>query len=254
MRNQDTFNNRFRFVLQDEFLKRKNRNHTYSLRAFARQVGVGVPTISEILNGKRPVTEKMVKKLGQAIGLGPSKIQDLLFKPEVDEKYENLSADNFAIISDWYHYAILELLEVKNFRHDKRWIAKVLNLSVNEVSIAIERLIRVGMLEIKNGKFKDKTSGFVSALPKKETNSAALNHQRQVLEKAVQALDTVPIKDRDTTSMTFAINKKDLGEAQEIIKKFRREITRFFSKNKNPDEVYQLSVALFPVSKCKEDK
>ena len=47
-----------------------------------------------------------------------------------------------------YHYAILELVRLKEFRPDSRWIARMLGITTDEVNIALNRLIRLGLLEM----------------------------------------------------------------------------------------------------------
>ena len=54
--------------------------------------------------------------------------------------------DTFAVISDWYHYAILSLLEVTDARLDPRWISKRLGINRLEARLAIERLKRLSLI------------------------------------------------------------------------------------------------------------
>ena len=54
-----------------------------------------------------------------------------------------MSIDKFSVISEWYHYAILELTYVSGFKADYKWIARKLSITVEEAKVAIERLIRL---------------------------------------------------------------------------------------------------------------
>ena len=54
---------------------------------------------------------------------------------------------------------------------------------------------------------------------------------------------------RDQTSMTMAIDTKLLPQAKEKIKKFRRDMDRLLQSSDTKDEVYHLSVSLYPVTK-----
>ena len=47
-----------------------------------------------------------------------------------------------------YHFAILELTRLSEFRADSRWIARVLDISVDEVNVALQRLIRLDLLDM----------------------------------------------------------------------------------------------------------
>ena len=59
-----------------------------------------------------------------------------------------LAQDTANLISDWHHYAILELVHVRDFKPDSRWLARVLGISVDEVNVALQRLLRLGLLEM----------------------------------------------------------------------------------------------------------
>ena len=53
----------YKLVMRTELDGRKVKNPNYSLRAFARDLGVSHTLISLILNGKRAMSQKMMKKL-----------------------------------------------------------------------------------------------------------------------------------------------------------------------------------------------
>ena len=59
-----------------------------------------------------------------------------------------LTGETVALIADWYHFAILELTRLSEFRADSRWIARVLDISVDEVNVALQRLIRLDLLDM----------------------------------------------------------------------------------------------------------
>src|SRR4051794_28890210 len=106
----------FRLYLQAELVKRCRANPRYSLRSFARSLRVSPSALSAMLNGKRPVTATMKRRFAQALGLSPEEIarfeinsQHSALREEY-KKFQQLTLDSYAVIADWYHYAILELL------------------------------------------------------------------------------------------------------------------------------------------------
>jgi len=256
----------FRLYLQDELLRRCQKNPKYSLRAFAKVLGIGPSALSDILNNKRSLTEPMKIRLGLAIGL---KIEELAqyksnskkglkqLSNSVDRKeFQQITLDTYAIISDWYHYAILELIRVKTFKTDLSWIAKVLGITKSEANIAVERLQRVGLLDItEKGKWIDRSAdGLATNINGNLTSVASKKLQKQVLEKSIQALAEVPIEKRNHTSGTFAMNPDDLPMAIEQIKKFRRKIGRQLESNPNLKQIYQLGISLYPVTNIEENE
>ena len=251
----------FRLYLQAELLRRCRANRNYSLRAFARHLEIEPSALSKILSGKRGISKAMLFRLGSKLGVDQARIQEFEEKIKMSRanqadkdsagvEFKQLTFDTFELISNWYYYGILELTSVEGFNPDPKWIAKAVGISVPEVTIAIERLQRLGLLEIDDkGQFWDR-SGNVTTLGSNFSVVALRNLQRQVLEMALTALDEVPIDRRDQTSVTMAINSSLLPEAKERIKAFRRDLAVFLqdASKGNRDEVYQLGISLYPVS------
>jgi len=117
----------------------------------------------------------------------------------------------------------------------------------------LARLQRAGLVQRKDGRLIpcDESSSSILNIP---TSRAHRNQQRQILEKAIDALELEPIKRRSQSSMTFAIDSTKIDEAKELIKKFRRDLGRFLSASENLDEVYHLSISLYPVTSQQSSK
>jgi uncharacterized protein (TIGR02147 family) len=67
---------------------------------------------------------------------------------------QTLGLDAFHLIADWYHYAILELCTCEDFEPRAEWVAERLGITANETELALERLQRLGLLEITKGRWK----------------------------------------------------------------------------------------------------
>ncbi len=255
----------FRLYLQAEFAKRCTRNPRYTLSAFARTLGVDKSTLAKILRGQRQIRAKAIRRLGLKLGLNPEKLTQFEEasprknargeirnrQDEVDKNFARLSLDTFQVISDWYHYAILELMRLPHFTPEFAWIARVLGISPLEVELAVDRLQRLEMIEIhSDGTWKDSTGGHSTTLGNPFTAAAFRNMQNQLLEKAIVALEVVPFDRRSQTSMTMAIDPKRMPEAKKLIDEFRRKMNEFLSpeSEKNLEEVYALTISLFPLS------
>lgn len=245
-------NDSLRMALQREFVERCRKNSAYSLRAFARSLGIEASPLSGILRGKRTIGPKLRKQLGLALGLSSEELDGLRDKKNLRLKeFQQITLDNYALISDWYHYAILELIRIKSFKPSLSFVAQTLDITNTEAHIAVERLKRLGLLEVNDhGEWIDTSKdGFATNINDSITSAASKKLQRQILELSLKALDTVPIEKRDHTSMTMAVNPKDLPEARARIKKFRRELCAYLERNEKPTEIYQLGIGLFPVTK-----
>jgi uncharacterized protein (TIGR02147 family) len=158
-----------------------------------------------------------------------------------------LTVDTFSVISDWYHYAILELTALASFKPEPKWIASQLDISVQETKAAIERLLRLGLLKEVKGSLK-RTHELVTNHTGMDTTAARKSLQRQIVSKALVAIDETPQEEKDISSMTMAIDVRRLDQARELIKKFRRDLSALLEDG-DPSQVYHLGVQLYPVSK-----
>jgi len=249
---KSTYDVDFRLLLQEELLKRCQKNPQYSLRSFAKSLGIAAPTLSKILNGKSPITDKMLMRIASSLCLSSEEVEKYLTfsqnKKRKKRVFHQVDLDRFSVISEWYHFALLELLKIKNIEKTPSSLSKKLGLTVNIVKIAFERLERVGLLKMKKGEFvvcQDSNSFYKGNY----TDEALKKLQITWLEKAIERVKDTSLKKRDNTSMTMAISRKDLKFAKEKIKKFRRELSEELESNKNPDSVYQLTVSFFPLIK-----
>lgn len=246
-------------VIKTEFHSRKNRNKAYSLRSYSRDLNVDPSNLSKILKGKKTLNQKNAEKIATKLGFNTLEISQLLLTkshlPINDKSYHSHELKTFQIISHWQHYAILELFKLKDFVFDPKLVAKQLHLPTSVVNESIKRLKDVGLLKYdENRKTFTPVDESSSAILKIDTSKAHRDHQRQILEGAIDALNTVPIEFRSQTSMTMAIDSTKLEEAKEIIKHFRRKMGRLLSQSNQLDEVYQLSISLYPVTHNKISK
>ncbi|MEQ1663863.1 MAG: TIGR02147 family protein [Bdellovibrionales bacterium] len=267
----------FRLFLQDELASRCSRNPNYSLRSYAKLLKVSPSALSAMLSGKRPITHKMKERLGLKLGLsitdlekfkssahGNRKLPDPRILSQganstteidkntdsVEENYQQITIDIFSIISEPYHYALLELIKTNTFQWDPKWIAERLMITISEANIAIERLERVGLLERSlSGELFDATKGFSTDIREGLSSQAQRKFQQRSLEQAILAIQTVPVASRDNTSMTMAINHNDLPKAKKFIKDFRRRFSIQLEESPILDQVYQLTIAFVPLTK-----
>lgn len=244
--------------LEYHLAERVKKNPRYSLRAFSQAVGLSPSFLSRILSGKRTLSLKAALKLADALNLNPNERKALLEKSisdkpklennEVEESFE-ITRDIFAVISEWYHFGIASLLNLKEFKEDNKWIAKELGIRPLEVKLAIERLLRLGVFNRdEEGKLKRSHENFSV---KSEMSSAIRIFQREILEKAIESLEKDSIDERDITSITMAIDEKNIPKAKSEIEKFRKRLSKLLEKGKKT-RVYNLGIHLIPLSRKKK--
>lgn len=260
----------YRFFISRELQARKRRRSGYSLRAFARDLNMPAPKLSQVLSGTCGISRERGALIAESLGLPQDERELFLCQIEaehsrspkarlqaqkklitLDEKddFGPLALDRFKIISDWYHSALLELPQLKRFRSDPKWISNRLGVDKSKIESAIERLLDFGMfIRNKDTQELERTKNHL-ATPSGISAKEIREHHSQILSKADQALETFPISQRDFSAITMAIDSSRLEEAREKLKEFRREFCKDIQKSKNKDRVYCLSIQFFPLDK-----
>jgi len=247
----------FRDYLASELSRRCEKNSKYSLRSFAKTLHIDPASLHRILTGKRAISRQMLERLCARLQLGPKEVahfqKDILGKPALPEfNFEPTTIDNFEVISEWQHLAILELVTLKDFKPNEKWIAERLGLSLHVARASVERLFKVGLLEI-DGKGWKLSHNHNSFAKDGYSTVARQQLQKSYLEKAKECIDLLDMDQRDNSGVTFAIDTDHFDELIQKISAFRKEIAALSSKrSKNANEVYQLTIALFPLTKLKK--
>lgn len=259
----------YRDILCRRFTERQVENPGYSMRDFARDLGMAVSSLSEVLSGKHGLSQRSAASLAVHLGLGANERR--FFCDLVESEHgrsqqgremarsrltlrrtaSHLDADQFNLISEWYHLAILELMTTRGFKHDIDWIASTLGISRMQADMAIQRMTRLGLLSCDNGRFKVLKS---STTTTDDVPSVAIRRfQSEILEKARHALNFQSVEEREIASVVVSIRKDDLPAARKMIKEFRRMFCGKLEQSGPGDEVYCFSTALFRLQKNVSD-
>lgn len=238
------------------------QNPKFSLRAFSRMVEISPAVLSRVLTGKRKLTFNLAVRIADALLLNPYERETLysfyLTQNYPDTELENMrrekefNLDCFHAMKEWYHYGITQLLYIDTFNDDPKWIAKMLSITELEAKLAVDRLIRLKILNRdENGKMY-KTAAHLSTSTDIAT-SGIRHFQKQILEKAINSLMNDDISERDITSITIAINESKIKEVKKEIKKFRMKMSEFMSEGEKT-RVYNLGIHLIPLSQSSHPK
>jgi uncharacterized protein (TIGR02147 family) len=248
-------------VLQSEFLKRTRKNARYSVRSFAQSLGLSPATVSLLLRRKHHVTLPILNQLAEKLQFSPATYESLkLFlerqshltsrRKEVKGRRElqasSISQEIFEVVSDWRSLALFSLLELEDACEDPKWIAERLGLKATDVSALIDRLLSLSMLKREDGRLKQAIPSI--RLDDRSSTVASRKIQRQFLTKAIEAISDVQPEWRDLTTMTFTMRKEDVAYAMERITRFRRQLTEELESVQGTDEVYNLSIQLYPLT------
>ncbi len=234
-------------VLRGDFLTRRLRNPLYSVRAYARSLGVGKTTLAAVMSGSRHLSADNAEKVASKLGWSPRQRKAMLdqISGGTDSRIE-LDEDIFSLIADWQHYAILSLASLEKNKADPEWIAGRLGIEESLVGDALARLERLGYLTTKGGRLRRRIGTLTT--PTDIPSEAVRKRHQQNLKLAEQALLKEGIDRRDFSSITVNIQAKNMRKAKDAIKKFRREFSDKWDTPQASD-VYTLSIQFFPLTR-----
>lgn len=140
---------KFAQTLFDEFESRRLRNPRYSLRAFAKFLKTDHSSLAQILRGTRRVPSKHIREWSAALQFEAEEsmvysAMESMPTSELAARHERLkhwTSEASAITANKLHWQILKLSREHDFAPDTRWIAKRTGCNVDEVNIALARLL-----------------------------------------------------------------------------------------------------------------
>lgn len=244
-------------LINQKFSERKERNPRYSLRSFARQLGLDPGSLSGILRGRRPLSPLRAQQVISRLGLNDSERKkfyvSLLFKKKIpqdiidsQERYHVDEEKYFNILSDWEYAATLCLASLRHFKLTAKDLAVVLKITLRRSSKVIADLKTTGLL-------MEDDMGYLRPVQKKfstseDTLSLALQHSHlSSLKIAKQKLESLDVKERDFSSLTLAVKSSEISKMKSMIRNFRAQFEAEF-ESESGDSVVQLNLQLFPIS------
>lgn len=267
----------YRAYLRAYYEAAKRARPSFSFRLFSRLAGLRSPNFLKlVIDGERNLGSDSVGRFAVALGLeGPDAdffVDLVAFSQaqtvaEKNRAFERLAASRrfraarridgelFAYLSHWYNPAIRELSARDDFQEDPRWIAAQLRPRVSpaEVAEAMKRLLALGLL-VRDPQTGRVVRGEPTLTTEHEVRSlGAAAFHRQMLERAGEAVETVPRELRDFAALTVCVSAETARLVKERIHQFRETLTEICDADTKGSAVYQLNIQWFPLSLPKED-
>ena len=258
--------------LRDHLAQAKGKNPAFSLRAWAQQLGMkSHGPLHAILNKKRNIPKKLVPPLLKSLKL--LKEEKQFFEVLVDiqrakskeerelylERLQQISPtpirefediESYKAITDPLHFMVCELSQLKNFEPNPGWIKRHLrdNQNMKDIEDALNRLKKLEILKEENGVFKKEIDHLYT---KYEIKSESVQHCHKFFSKlAMEEISKQSLTEREFSTISFNIHKKDLPEIKEKIRFFVNQLVEGFeAKPHKGDETYHLNTQLFSLSK-----
>ena len=113
-------------LLQAELRRRRATNPRYSLRRFAQALGISHATLSRLCQRRQQPRAATITALGERLGLAAPGVAAAIRRTDVDR--------------------LLKATRSPRFKADARWLAAHVNLSLDDVQLALHEGLRTRRL------------------------------------------------------------------------------------------------------------
>lgn len=249
--------------IKEEFSRKQRVNEQYSLRAYARDLGVHPSTLSQVMKGNRALPLKDSLNVVKNLKLGPmdktlfmeslyrrkTSIDDIEINP-LNERFM-LDESYYKALAEWEHFAVLELYELANFQATNDDIARKLKITPNRTEVVVTNLLTCGLLVRDDAGLLIRAHSSVRTT--EDVKSQALHEShKETLNMGLNKLEEIEVEFRDFSSTTVAIDLEKLTEAKTIIREFRQKMEALL-RDGNKTDLYQLAIQFFPLTDSKNE-
>ena len=267
----------FRRYLDDWFRAAKAGNPRFSHRMFARMAGQKSPSLlMQVVRGERNLTPATTEGFSRAMGLNSEEaafFADLVRlgqarnQGEQNRAWARISASRrfrearqvegqgVQYLSHWYYPATRELAHRDDFEADPSWIARTLRprITLSQARQALDLLLSLGLLiEGDDGAVRPGEASVVT--PHEVAGMAARNYHRGMLELARDSIEDAAREERHLAAVTVCIPRSLIPRLKRELNAIQERLLDLCDGAEEPaEQVYQVQLALFPLSSTPED-
>lgn len=226
--------------------------------------GCSPALVSRVLSGKRRLTRDQLPVFAKVFDLTAAEVDvlDEWLKDKAKAALGNAPqiaavrpksslAPKNHILSSWLHIYVKDLVHLRGFKLDARFLSKMLTNIASEQQI--ERSI--GFL-LKEGFWRKVPGGQVVAEEPLLVTTMNIPDDRikklhkQALKIAMRGIDLFPVTRRRSSTTLIAVNANQLQELHQVIDSFHKKLqvfTETCAKDVTADELVQVAIHLTPV-------
>lgn len=237
-------------LLREMYKLAKARNHRVSMRGFAKKIGVSHSTLLDITknNSKWKPSERLGELILQNIDATEREKERVraMMRAPLHRKRKTFPTSESKLLTDWTQMATLFAFDLDPELTTPERLAQRFGLSTRKVLSTISSLIAQKLLVTDPQGHIARNRGHWTTTD--EIPSQVIReHHATNLHLAKRALDEIPLHERDFTSMTFVGDSENLERVKNEIRLFHERCEAILSSNQSNNEVYRLSVQLFPL-------
>jgi len=262
----------YRLFLRDYYNGQKQATRHFSFRYFAQKAGINSPSfLKHVIDGTRNLTPAVVEKFCTALKFSPK--EQTFFRHLVSfnqsqiasEKQEHyavlrsmagnvrekiLKGREFDYFDKWYSVVIRELVCLHDFKDDWQALSRAVTPSITAIEArkAVELLLELGLIA------KNESGWYIqreTALAADDaiTSMAVRKFTHGMINRAGEALMNIDKSERHISGLTVGVSRAAYDAIATEIGAFKDRIKAIVNSDRESSRVYQLNVALFPVSR-----
>ncbi len=253
----------YRLFLRERQVWLKSREPSFTLEYVAEQLGIrSRGHVSLILNGGRNIPEKRIGEVAEVFGLAGQEREFFFHLVQYQQedsfarKKESLDRmvalmlledrrlvpSQYRLCEEWHTPVILEILLARCVRF---------GLTGAQAKEAVQVLSDIGLVKLNEKGFWKPTDKVVT-FGDRWKDPAVRNFQAHSLMAAREALVSVDPAERDISTMVVSMSEATVGRIKDVLHFARQEVLALVKADQGSEKVYQLSLALFPVSQLPE--
>lgn len=260
----------YRDFLRSYYEERKAQMPLFSYRMFGGKLGLDGSQLFRILQKEQHLPPRCVPQAKELLGLTGraaeyfelliaasrsrtnQKRQELLDKAYAlrDVHRRKLDASELKFLSQWWIATVRAFLEVSRGLADPAVIAESLIPPIEEEQVreAMAVLKELGMVKRLSSERLALTETHLT-VSGPEKAKAVREFQKQVMGLGAASLDSIPVEERDISTLTMAVDPECMSDLKEMMREFRRQVQKRVEECNGPDRIMQLNMAFFPVAR-----
>jgi len=261
----------YREYLREVYAFRKKNLHGFSHRSFARDAGIVSPNyLLRVMRGERNLADDYVPRFIAALKLKADEaryfealiafnneksahakeaaLQKLLTLRYSRGEYRLLDK-KLQFYEHWYYPVIRELAVILDFKEDYNLLAR--NCVPRITAVQAENAV---VFLVKNGFIKKENTGRYSFVDPAISTGAEVNsivlrkYHRATIGHFADALDAIPLENRDISSLTMSVSHKTYVAMKKEIQDFRKRLAAMVHEDHRPEMVCLAGFQLIPRS------
>ena len=263
----------YRDFLSAVYSQLKKSLDRYSYIQFAADLGFGRTNVVHlIIQGTRPLSAKAAEKVADSLSLNSieneylvtlAKYQNARSPRQRDELFDEIHAIKNRVLksdidrsqleyfSEWFHPVIREMTFMADFKSDPDWIASKIfpRIRPEQARKSLALLESLKLIA-----FNAELSRHVATTTRVSTGDevasiAVIRYHQQSIGLGRESITSVNEERRDVSAVTVCVSEAAARRMKAEVQAFRKKILAIADEVKDGDEVYQLNMQLFPLTK-----